>query len=635
TTFHNVCVAAAGRALRTSRACFELQLNPDEPISNQTVYQLEMGAIGLAQDEVNSRDADEEKSMFCVGYSVVNYLLDDYPMSTILGHKGHSARVEAIATFLPNQVVDSLRSAMSLIDLNIINLTLEPIAAMNAVIPADIRLLNLALVDIGAGTSDIAISDKGSVVAYTMATTAGDEITESIMKRYLVDFGTAEGLKAMAARGENPISYTDVLGFDYKIDLDELLEAIRPSVEELASEICRRITECNEHSPVAVFLVGGGSKVSLLGPTVARLLGIDENKVAIGGSNYIKRQTMGEMDLSDPEYATPLGIAITAASYAEQNSICVYVNDQKVYMLRSAGFTVMNALLMCGYKYAQLMGKSGKSLSFSINGEDRLLRGGLPQPAEITVNDKPASIATAVEADDRIIIMPSLSGSDVNTQVGKFMKTPAEQTVTVDGIPFAIDELPMVNGVQVTRSYSLSDGDEVVTIWVHSLEELCRHKGLLTEGRHFSINEKPVQLSELLRDGDTIISEDDSYEFRPVTSAEEENHQAAPQQDEAEPTDAPTASEAPMTQEAPPIELPKPLGKPISVTLNRRTVELYPKEDGMPYQFIDMLNFVDIDPTKPEGDIVLRLNGQNASYLQEIHEGDLVQIYWSQREDEL
>ena len=36
-------------------------------------------------------------------------------------------------------------------------MTLEPIAAMNAAIPAELRLLNLAMVDIGAGTTDIAL----------------------------------------------------------------------------------------------------------------------------------------------------------------------------------------------------------------------------------------------------------------------------------------------------------------------------------------------------------------------------------------------------------------------------------------------------------------------------------------------
>ncbi|MEG0942107.1 MAG: cell division FtsA domain-containing protein [Angelakisella sp.] len=612
TSFSHVCVAAAGRSLRTSRASFEMPLNPDEPVGSQTVYQLEMGAIGLAQDEVNSRDADEEKSMFCVGYSVIGYQLDGYPMTTILGHRGKSVKVEVIATFLPNQVVDSLRSAMNIIHLNIINLTLEPIAAMNAVIPTELRLLNLALVDIGAGTSDIAISDKGSVVAYTMATVAGDEITESVMKRYLVDFAVAENLKAMAAKGNDPICYTDILGFEYTISLEELLATLRPSVEELAGEICKRIVECNGGPPVAIFLVGGGSKVPLLGSAVAKLLGIDSKKVAIGGNNYMKRQTSGELDLSDPEYATPLGIAITASVYAEQNSMCVYVNDQKVHMLRSAGFTVMNALLMCGYKYTQLMGKSGKSLSFRLNGENMLVRGGLPQPAQITVNNKPASIATAVENDDRIIIMPSLSGGDACATVGEFMKTSADQTVTVDGIPFAIGELPFANGLQVSRDYIIQDGDTITTVWIHSLAELCRKEGILTEGRHFTAHDKPVLLNDLLRDGDSMLSADDSYEFCPV-SAEKSIF---------------------VDEEVIPPPQSPPQGQPIHVTLNRHAIELYPKADGSPYQFLDMLNFVDIDPQKPEGDIVLKLNGQNTSYLQEIHDNDAVQIYWSKREDE-
>ena len=45
--------------------------------------------------------------------------------------------------------------------------------------------------DIGAGTGDIAVCRDGSVVGYTMATTAGDEITEELMRRYLIPFQTA------------------------------------------------------------------------------------------------------------------------------------------------------------------------------------------------------------------------------------------------------------------------------------------------------------------------------------------------------------------------------------------------------------------------------------------------------------
>ena len=54
------------------------------------------------------------------------------------------------------------------------------------------RRLNVALVDIGAGTSDIAITDKSTVVAYGMVPTAGDEITEALSDHYLLDFPVAE-----------------------------------------------------------------------------------------------------------------------------------------------------------------------------------------------------------------------------------------------------------------------------------------------------------------------------------------------------------------------------------------------------------------------------------------------------------
>lgn len=52
------------------------------------------------------------------------------------------------------------------------NLTLEPIAAINVAIPERFRLLNIALVDVGAGTSDISITKDGSIIAYGMIPSA-------------------------------------------------------------------------------------------------------------------------------------------------------------------------------------------------------------------------------------------------------------------------------------------------------------------------------------------------------------------------------------------------------------------------------------------------------------------------------
>ncbi|MEI3363414.1 MAG: cell division FtsA domain-containing protein [Oscillospiraceae bacterium] len=84
-------------------------------------------------------------------------------------------------------------------------------------IPAELRSLNLALVDIGAGTTDIAVCRDGSVVGYTMVTLAGDEITEALMRAFLVDFRTAEEIKRDLWRDGADLHYTDILGGEHQL----------------------------------------------------------------------------------------------------------------------------------------------------------------------------------------------------------------------------------------------------------------------------------------------------------------------------------------------------------------------------------------------------------------------------------
>lgn len=105
--------------------------------------------------------------------------------------------------------------------LHVLNLTLEPIAAINVAIPESFRMLNLALVDVGAGTSDICVTKDGSIVAYGMIPYAGDEITELLVQHYLVDFNTAEHIKI--ASGEmGPIEYKDIMCISHTVNPEEV-----------------------------------------------------------------------------------------------------------------------------------------------------------------------------------------------------------------------------------------------------------------------------------------------------------------------------------------------------------------------------------------------------------------------------
>lgn len=110
-----------------------------------------------AQFQIAKEQEGKSVNYYCVGYSVLSYQLDGDEIGSLVDQSGLLASVEVIATFLPKVVVESLLAALNRSGLELEALTLEPIAAINVLIPPTMRRLNVALVDIGAGTSDIAI----------------------------------------------------------------------------------------------------------------------------------------------------------------------------------------------------------------------------------------------------------------------------------------------------------------------------------------------------------------------------------------------------------------------------------------------------------------------------------------------
>ena len=767
-TLTKVNVAAAGRALKTGRAEYSIDL-PAEPVTARQIYELEMGAISQIRKQVSEQR--DSLNYYCVGHSVVHYYLDDYPFSTIIGHKGTQARADVIATFLPTEVVDSLCAAMAIIGCEITHLTLEPIAAMNAVIPAELRLLNLALVDIGAGTSDIAISENGSVSAYTMATVAGDEITEELIRKYLVDFQTGERMKHEAAAGQEEIMFQDILGMEYTIPLKDVLNTLRPAVDNLANIICEKIREANGKVPAAVFLVGGGSLAPLLCESVADGLGLDHKKVAVGGNNFIKRVAVGIEDAAGPEYATPLGIALTAVAEGTQHGFYLFINGKKTRLFRNRDLTVMDALLLCGYQYHQLLGHNGKNITYTFNGQKQILRGGHLTPAKIICNGVEANLTMPVNNEDRIDVTPAQDGQDAHLTLTMLEADPFDFQVSIDGTPVKIGRISFINSNAALPGQEILDRDVVETREVFSLEQLCLHLGVasntlllngetrdpatpLQEGDSLTTIETPVPTLEpipetipepepepvpvslnqpeaaliqmqpdVLPTPESEITTNDAAQeqaqaftmpasdqlsvpptavpvsdpkktadnpelsqgakswMEKITQAWESSGGTSPILQEAPvPQPAPIPQEVPAPQQAPvPQEVPAPQQAPvpqqapipqevpapqhtsaslqtpsapmatsasiqqdsenvpvlgprsgIHITLNGEKLWLPHKPQGG-YLFLDMLNLVDIDPSKPQGNILLLLNGRNAAYLDNVENGDEIEIRWEKR----
>ena len=114
----DVSIAAAGRVLKTKRVKARYQFSSETKVTEDHIRSLDMMGVEQAYDEIRKEQTDSGKKFFCVGYSIVKYYLNGYPMEMIEMHMANYIEVELIATFLPEEVVDGLYSAVELAGLH-------------------------------------------------------------------------------------------------------------------------------------------------------------------------------------------------------------------------------------------------------------------------------------------------------------------------------------------------------------------------------------------------------------------------------------------------------------------------------------------------------------------------------------
>ena len=451
---HNAAVAAAGRALYTMTAEAEMDVNGI--ITAEQQRNLDFAGVQAAQAKlVSSHTVDDPTRYYCVGYSTIRYVLDDSDLRMLVGQRGQKAKAIVIATFLPRQVIDSMQSALHAAGLEMRALTLEPIAAINVLIPVTMRHLNLVLVDIGAGTSDVAITRNGAVVAYGMVPLAGDEITEAISQHFLLDFNVAERIKRQAAKGES-VEFTDILGTPCQLTAEQVLEPVMPSIKKLAEAIVKQIIELNSDAPQAVMLVGGGSLTPKLAEFVADALEMPANRVAVRHPDNVDGVEKLPDVLELPDAVTPLGI-LKIASINTLHFFSVYVNGAEYSLFNFRELTVSDALLNAGLNMRKFNGRPGLGLMVTIGQEKKFFPGTLGTLAQITVDGEKADLDTPIHDGSHIKIVPGENGQTPEVRLGDIVSKEPDYRIYINGHEKFLTEYITVNGEEKDAGYLLQD----------------------------------------------------------------------------------------------------------------------------------------------------------------------------------
>ena len=615
TKLSRVCIAAAGRVLKTETAHVDMKFDDIKVITEEDIYTLNSSAIEEAYKKFLSAN-DVDMKFYCVGSSIVRYYMHDSVMSNLENHKAKKIGVDIIATFLPDDVVDGLYKAVDLAGLEVASLTLEPIAAIGLAIPEKFRLLNIALVDVGAGTSDISITKDGSIIAFGMLPTAGDSLTESIATHCMVDFNTAEKIKKQSVI-KAKISYKDVMGNKMTISKDEIAKVVADDVENMASQVAEKIIELNGGKTVgAVFVVGGGGIFPGYTECLADKLGVAKNRVALRGREVMDDIVFEDTSLkADSLLVTPIGIAL---SFYEETNNFIYVdfNGTRVKIYNNNNLTVMDVAMQTEFPGEGFFPKSGKPLIYTLDGVERMVRGSLGEPAVITVNGESANLNTHIKEHDIIEVKESTAGAEGTMKVSSLPGYKDTIRFNVNGIEVSMPKFVSVNGNLESEYYDICQGDDIKILDYYTVEQIMQFMDIDNkENAVCMVNNKKA-------DDDTKVYENFTVEWK---MADDLSFEELPEDDEPDSTEVKDEDNKESSDNEKPVAKKKAKKKKIVVNVNGKAVTLDSKSS---YVFVDIFDKIDFDLSKPQGAIVTKKNGASAEYMEEIHDGDVIDVYW-------
>ena len=220
--------------------------------------------IRLVQDRAEVRARQEltwelggkEVPVRLVNSALVSLEIDGYPVTNPIGFQGKDVVVQLYTAFAPMIHIGALEKTASELDLDLIAVAAEPFAVSRAVI-GDIpnQSLSAVLMDVGGGTTDIAVVNDGGVQGTKMFGIGGRAFTRAVERDLGVDFDQAEALKVGLSSSRVPTQKRP----DIEKTLEKTADVWISGIELALAEFDKL-----DHLPHRLFLCGGGSSLDML-----------------------------------------------------------------------------------------------------------------------------------------------------------------------------------------------------------------------------------------------------------------------------------------------------------------------------------------------------------------------------------
>ncbi len=234
--------------------------NPTSPLD---VAEMEK-VINLVQDRAEKRAKQQlawelggkSVEVRLVNSALVSIEIDGYPVTNPIGFQGKDVVVQLYTAFAPLIHIGALEKTAQELDLDLLAVAAEPFAVARAVIGNNPNQnLSAILMDVGGGTTDIAVVNDGGVQGTKMFGIGGRAFTRAIERDLNVEFEQAEELKIGLSTNKIPTQKRPAIEEALGKTADTWLSGIELALAEFTKL---------DHLPHRLFLCGGGASLDLL-----------------------------------------------------------------------------------------------------------------------------------------------------------------------------------------------------------------------------------------------------------------------------------------------------------------------------------------------------------------------------------
>jgi len=296
---------------------FTTVVDQQRPKADLPITQVELGKLIEGVQRQAMREAErsvtwetglQSVDVRLVHAAVVGAWIDGYAVTNPIGFQGRNVRIAIFDAFAPLVHLGALQTVAARLELELVAVVAEPYAVARVLDSEQVRQGGALFVDVGGGTTDVALVRQGGIEGTRMFALGGRAFTKSIADRLELPFPRAEALKVDYARGiagDREESVREIVADDVAV----WAAGVELVMEELAA---------GDLLPGRIYLCGGGSRL----PEIRAALSADSfsrqlpfarpPEVTILAPDQIETVRDDTQLLEDQQDVTPMGLAFQA-----------------------------------------------------------------------------------------------------------------------------------------------------------------------------------------------------------------------------------------------------------------------------------------------------------------------------------